>query len=169
MKRITNNGKFWQTIKLNFTNKTFKNERITLVGRGKIITEKKKGVVKNFNDHFQKQPPECSVKKAALKNLANLTGKHLCQSLFFDKVAGLRPANLLKKRLWHRCFPVKFAKILRTHFLQNTSWQLLLHFGKILETFKIDRLILSDLSADLNDLNAESNVIVNFSHHASVP
>ena len=26
-------------------------------------------------------------------------GKHLCQSLFFDKVAGLRPATLLKKRL----------------------------------------------------------------------
>ena len=23
---------------------------------------------------------------------------------------GLRPATLLKKRLWHRCFPVNFAK-----------------------------------------------------------
>ena len=30
------------------------------------------------------------------------------------------PANLLKKRLWHRCFPVNFAKFLRTSFLQNT-------------------------------------------------
>ena len=26
-----------------------------------------------------------------LKNLAKFTGKHLCQSLFFNKVAGLRP------------------------------------------------------------------------------
>ena len=30
--------------------------------------------------------------------------------LFFNKVAGLRPATLLKKRLWHSCFPVNFAK-----------------------------------------------------------
>ena len=38
------------------------------------------------------------------------------------------PAILLKKRLWHRCFPVKFAKILRTSLLQNTSGRLLLMF-----------------------------------------
>ena len=27
-----------------------------------------------------------------------------------------RPATLLKKRLWHKCFPVNFAKFLRTTF-----------------------------------------------------
>ena len=27
---------------------------------------------------------------------------------------GLRPATLSKKRLWHKCFPVNFAKFLRT-------------------------------------------------------
>ena len=32
-----------------------------------------------------------------------------------------RLATLLKKRLWHRCFPVNVAKFLRTRFLQNTS------------------------------------------------
>ena len=26
------------------------------------------------------------------------------------------PATLLQKRLWHRCFPVNFAKFLRTPF-----------------------------------------------------
>ena len=30
-------------------------------------------------------------------------------------------ATLLKKRLWHGCFPVSFAKFLRTPILQNTS------------------------------------------------
>ena len=35
-----------------------------------------------------------------------------------------RPATLLKKRLWHRCFPMNFAKFLRTSFLQNTSGRL---------------------------------------------
>ena len=56
--------------------------------------------------------PEVFCKKGALRNFAKLTGKHLCQSLFFNKVAGLRPATLLKKRLWHRWFPVNFAKFL---------------------------------------------------------
>ena len=59
----------------------------------------------------------CSVKKGVLRNFAKFTGKHLCQRLFFNKVAGLRPATLLKKSLWHRCFPVNFAKFLRTPFL----------------------------------------------------
>ena len=37
----------------------------------------------------QKQPPEVFSKKGVLKNFAKFTGKHLCQSLFFNKVAGL--------------------------------------------------------------------------------
>ena len=41
-----------------------------------------------------------------LKNFANFTGKRLC----------LRPATLLKKR---RCFPVHFAKFLRTPFFTD--------------------------------------------------
>ena len=36
----------------------------------------------------------CSVRKVVLRNFGKFTGKHLCQSLFFNKVAGLRPANL---------------------------------------------------------------------------
>ena len=55
--------------------------------------------------------------KGVLRNFTKFTGKHLCQSLFFDKVTGLRPVTLLKKRLWHRCFPVNFVKFLRTPFL----------------------------------------------------
>ena len=31
----------------------------------------------------------CSLKVSVLKNLAKFIGKHLCQSLFFNKVAGL--------------------------------------------------------------------------------
>ena len=74
----------------------------------------------------QKQPPEVSIKKSVLRNFTKFTGKHLCQSLFFNKVAGLRSATLLKKGLWHKCFPVNFVKVLRTPFLQNTSGRLLL-------------------------------------------
>ena len=46
----------------------------------------------------------CSVKKDVLRNFAKLSGKHL------------RPATLLKKRPCHKCFPVNFAKFLRTPF-----------------------------------------------------
>ena len=38
----------------------------------------------------------------------------------------LRPATLLKKRLEHRCFPVNFAKFLRTPFFTEHLWWLLL-------------------------------------------
>ena len=67
-----------------------------------------------------------SIRKGVLRNFAKFTGKHQCQSLFFNKLAGLRPATLLKRRLWHRCFPMNFSKFLTTPFLQNTSERLLL-------------------------------------------
>ena len=40
---------------------------------------------------MKKQPSEVFCKKGVLRNLTKFTGKHLCQSLFFNKVAGLRP------------------------------------------------------------------------------
>ena len=52
-----------------------------------------------------------------VKKFAKITGYHIRQSLFSNKIAGLRPATLLKKRLWQSCFPVTFAKFLRTPFL----------------------------------------------------
>ena len=61
-------------------------------------------------------------KKGVFKNFSKFTGKHLCQSLYFNKVASRRPATLLKKRLWHRCFPVNFAKFLRTPFFIEHLW-----------------------------------------------
>ena len=68
----------------------------------------------------------CSIRKGVPKNFTKFTGKQLCQSLFFNKVACLRPAASLKKGLRHRCFPVNFARFLRTPILQNTSGWLLL-------------------------------------------
>ena len=65
---------------------------------------------------LQKQPPEVYYKKGVLKNFAKFRRKHLC----------LTPVTLLKKRPWHRCFPLNFAKFLRAPFLQNTSGRLLL-------------------------------------------
>ena len=49
------------------------------------------------SNHSRSSRPEVFFKKGALTKFAKFTGKHLCQSLFFNKVAGLRPATLLKK------------------------------------------------------------------------
>ena len=43
-----------------------------------------------LNSHWR-----CSVKKCVLRNFAIFTGKHLCQSLFLNKVAALRCADQL--------------------------------------------------------------------------
>ena len=59
--------------------------------------------------------PEVFCKKGILRNFAKVTEKHLCRS-----------AILLKKWLWHRYFPVNFAKFLRTTFLtEHLRWLLL--------------------------------------------
>ena len=42
---------------------------------------------------FQMQPPEVFYKQPVLKHFAVFTEKQLCWSLFFNKVAGLRPAT----------------------------------------------------------------------------
>ena len=69
----------------------------------------------------------CSVKKVFLEILQNSQENTYARDSFFNKVAGqARPATLLKKSLWHRCFPVNFARFLRTPFLKNSSGQLLL-------------------------------------------
>ena len=65
-------------------------------------------------------------KKDVLKCFAKFTGKHLCQNLFFDKVAGLRLGTSLKRRLCYGCFPVNFGKFLRTlFFIEHLLWLLL--------------------------------------------
>ena len=51
----------------------------------------------------------CFSKKDFFENFAKFIGKHLCQSLFFNKVAGLR----------HMCLPVNFAQFLRTPFFRT--------------------------------------------------
>ena len=62
-------------------------------------------------------PPEVFCEKGFYKNFAEFIEKHLCESSSFNKVASLGPETFLKKRLWHRCFPVNFAKFLRKPFI----------------------------------------------------
>ena len=70
--------------------------------------------------------PEVLCKKGGLENFEKFTGKHRCWSLIFNKVSGLRPTTLVKKRLQHRCFPENFAKLLKTPFFTERLPSLLL-------------------------------------------
>ena len=78
--------------------------------------------------YFQKQPPEAFCKEVVHKNFANFIGKHLFWSLFLIKLQAFRPATLLKKKLQHKCFPMKCEKFLRTPILKNTCERLLPYF-----------------------------------------
>ena len=64
----------------------------------------------------------CSIRKCVFRNLEKLTGKHLCQSLFFNKVAGWDSGTGVF--LWI----LQNFKFLRTLFLQNTSGRLILFY-----------------------------------------
>ena len=66
-----------------------------------------------FSDSHISSRPDVFCKKGVLRNLANFTGKRLCQSLFFNKVPGL---TVLKRDSGSGVF----LWILRTPFPKNT-------------------------------------------------
>ena len=70
---------------------------------------------------FKSSHWRCFIKKVFLTICQNSQEYTCAKVSFFNKVAGLKPATLLKKRLWHSCFSVTFKKLLRTPFLQDTS------------------------------------------------
>ena len=72
----------------------------------------------HLTDKFRSSRPEVFCRKGVLLNFAKFTVKHLCQSLLFNRVKGLRP--------WHRCFPVNVVKCFRTTFFIEHLWWLLL-------------------------------------------
>ena len=71
------------------------------------------------------------VKKGVLRNFAKFSGKH---RPLFESLFQFQPTTLLKKRLWHRCFPANVAKFLRTPCFQNTFGRLLLSVSEMMKT-----------------------------------
>ena len=74
--------------------------------------------IHEINSTSRRSQRRYSVKNGVIKNFGKFTGQHLCHSLF-NKVTGIKPATLLKRRLWHRFFPVNIAKFLRTSFFTD--------------------------------------------------
>ena len=57
--------------------------------------------------------------------------KHVRKHFRSSRPFRLRPATLLKMRLWYSCFPVNFLKFLRIPYLTEHLRWLLLTFSKI--------------------------------------
>ena len=95
----------------------------------------------------------CSVKKDVLKKFANFTGKRLCWSLFLIK---------LQAKLQHWCFPVKFAKSLRTSILKNICERLLLQW-RVWTRRDLDRVQSKYFFLKHNNF-IRSNVAISFIH-----
>ena len=75
-----------------------------------------------FSEHTEAVTVKrCSVKKSVLKNFADFT-RHLRWSF-------------IKNRLQHRCFPVKFAKFLRTPIWRNICERGLLNTEGVFSVF----------------------------------
>ena len=69
-----------------------------------FILENTAFLLKHHVDRHPRKSPRsshrrCSTRKGVLRNFAKFTGKDLCQSLFFNKATGLRPATLLGLQL----------------------------------------------------------------------
>ena len=77
--------------------------------------------LRNSSTIFRSSHQRCFIQTVVFKKFAIFTGKQLWWSLFFRKNPDLWVCNFIKNRLKRKCFPVKFAKFLRTPFLQNTS------------------------------------------------
>ena len=93
----------------------------------------------NFS-FFRSSHWRCSVRKDVLQNFAKFTGKHLWQSLFFNKVTG-----------WSDCFPSFLCLLLKflAYFISTEKWNekkgnTLLKFKYLLVCSSIDLIDVKD-------------------------
>ena len=63
----------------------------------------------------------CSIKKGVLRKFAKFTGKHLCRSLFFKKVAGLA-CHFIKKVTPAQVFSCEYCEICKNTFFTEHLW-----------------------------------------------
>ena len=82
------------------------------------VSEKSHGKIDVLN--LEAVAQRFSVKKVFLEISQN-PQENSCARVSFLITKLPQPATLFKKKLWYRCFPVNFAKFLRTFFLKNTS------------------------------------------------
>ena len=74
---------------------------------------------------FRNSHHRCSERKGVLRNFTKFTVKHLCQSLFLNKVTGLIPVTLAQ------VFSCEFCEISKNTFFTEHFWTAASVFGVI--------------------------------------
>ena len=83
---------------------------------------------------FQKQPSEVFYREKLFRNIHRKTP---VLEAPFNRLAGFKTYNFLKKRLRRRCFPVNIAKFLRILILMKICEQQFLLLTVNISTFNI--------------------------------
>ena len=107
-------------------------EEITLIKNEEIITGNK-NIAKILNTLFSNTETNLNIHDYQL----HVISRSSRPELFYKKgvlvlEVSLHEACNLKKRLWHRCFPVNFLKFLRTTFFIEQLWCLLLNIDDLI-------------------------------------
>ena len=82
------------------------------------LAEKKFFIKDSLVIYTRSSHSEVFCKRSVFKNFAKFTGKHQCQSLFFNKVAG---RNFIKKETLAQVFTCEFFEIFKNAFLCRPS------------------------------------------------
>ena len=98
--------------------KTYRSPEIVLIFTVIVLTSEKV-----IYSTYQKQPPEVFCKKKVFLEISHIS-KHLCQRLFFNKVAGLKPqaCSFIKKGSLTQVFSCKFCEISKNTFSAEHIW-----------------------------------------------
>ena len=90
---------FWEVLKISFFDQK---QTLTAI------------LLKSFSEKFHKLEGKINVLSLSL--ICKIQWEISVLDSHFNKVAGLQPTNLLKKRLQHKCFPVNFSELIKTAF-----------------------------------------------------
>ena len=91
----------------------------------------------------------CSIRKGVLRNFTKFRGKHLCQSLFFNRVADLRPITLSKERL---------AQVFSCEFCENSKNTLFAEHLRATASVTLSSFILGVLGKRCEEKGAEGSL-----------
>ena len=83
-----------------------------------------------FSKHTKAVAPKVFCKKVFLEISQNSQENTCARASFLIKLQAW-PETLSKRGLWHRCFHVNFVKFLRTPFLTEHLWWLLLNIERL--------------------------------------
>ena len=82
---------------------------------------------------------EVFCEKGVLKNVAKFTGKHLCQSLYFNKVA----CNFIKIETLAQVFSCEFCEISKNTISYRTPPVAVLYFFKVFQILRFLKSVIS--------------------------